>query len=247
MKASQTFLPHTTKTSIALNNKFNYTQLFFLYNFIMEKYFDSLKQIDITQGFSPEKIFITSDLHLFHKNIIKYVNRPFDFSPEGCSKMNETLLKNFDELPEDCLIWNLGDVILNRNVLQEKTSAVIWRMKQNRKMNLILGNHDKQCKKDKAETFIDYFTKSGFDMVFNKPIIFNNKYIFSHEPVFIPQGSNFINIHGHTHNRFVTEDFFLSKYNKSFPKMKVNPKNYINVCMDANNFEILRLNELINF
>ena len=86
----------------------------------MKKYFDSLKQIDITQGFSPEKIFITSALHLFHKHIIKYVNRPFDFSPEGCSKMNETLLKNFDELPEDCLIWNLGDVILNRNVLQEK-------------------------------------------------------------------------------------------------------------------------------
>ena len=55
MKASQTFLPHKIKTSIALNNKFTYTQLFFLYNFIMEKYFGSLKQIDITQGFSPEK------------------------------------------------------------------------------------------------------------------------------------------------------------------------------------------------
>jgi hypothetical protein len=101
--------------------------------------------------------------------------------------------------------------------------------------------------KRKTETFIDYFTKSGFDMVFNRPIIFNNKYIFSHEPVFIPQGSNFINIHGHTHNRFVTENFFLSEYNKSFPKKKVNPKNYINVCMDANNFEILKLNELIDF
>jgi len=114
----------------------------------MEKYYNSLNQIDITQGFSPEKIYITSDLHLFHKNIIKYVNRPFDFSSEGCSKMNEFLLKKFDKLPEDCVIWNLGDVILNRSILQERTSAVIWRMKQNRKINLILGNHDKQCKKE---------------------------------------------------------------------------------------------------
>lgn len=215
--------------------------------FTMEKYFESLAQIDITQGFSPEKIYITSDLHLFHKNIIKYVNRPFDFSSEGCSKMNEFLLKKFDELPENCLIWILGDVILNRSILQERTSAVIWRMKQNRKINLILGNHDKQCKKEKDETYIEYFTKLGFDMVFNKPIIFNNKYIFSHEPVFIPENRDFINLHGHTHNRFVTADFFLSEYNKTFPKKKVNPKKYINVCMDAHNFEILKLSELIEF
>ena len=145
--------------------------------FTMEKYFESLAQIDITQGFSPEKIYITSDLHLFHKNIIKYVNRPFDFSLDGCSKMNEFLLKKFDELPENCVIWILGDVILNRSILQERTSAVIWRMKQNRNINLILGNHDKQCKKEKDETYIEYFSKSGFDMVFNKPIIFDNKLV----------------------------------------------------------------------
>lgn len=101
--------------------------------FTMEKYFESLAQIDITQGFSPEKIYITSDLHLFHKNIIKYLNRPFDFSLDGCSKMNEFLLKKFDKLPENCAIWILGDVILNRSILQERTCAVIWRMKQNRK------------------------------------------------------------------------------------------------------------------
>lgn len=76
--------------------------------FTMEKYFESLAQIDITQEFSPEKIYITNDLHLFHKNIIKYVNRPFDFSLDGCSKMNEFLLKKFDELPENCIIWNLA-------------------------------------------------------------------------------------------------------------------------------------------
>lgn len=116
--------------------------------FTMEKDFESLAQIDITQGFSPKKIYVTSDLHLFHKNIIKYVNRPFDFSSEGCSKMNEFLLKKFDELPENCLIWILGDVILNRSILQERTCAVIWQMKQNRNINLILGNHDKQCKKE---------------------------------------------------------------------------------------------------
>ena len=32
---------------------------------------------DFLQGYSPDKVFITSDLHLYHTNIIKYCNRQF--------------------------------------------------------------------------------------------------------------------------------------------------------------------------
>ena len=212
----------------------------------MMKIINSLKHIDITENLDLEKIFITSDLHLFHQNIIDYVNRPFEFSPAGCSQMNEFILQKFDKLTEDCLIWNLGDVLLNRKVPKDKVSYIILRMKQNRRMNLILGNHDKQNGKEKNQTYIEHFTNLGFDMVFNMPIIFNDKYILSHEPVFIEKGSGYINLHGHTHDRFVKEDFFLSEYNKKFPKKKVDPENYINVCMDANNFEILKLKDLID-
>ena len=98
----------------------------------------------------------------------------------------------------------------------------------------------------KNQTYIEHFTNLGFDKVFNAPIIFNDKYILSHEPVFIPENRDFINIHGHTHHRFVKEDFFLSEYNKSFPKKKVNPKAYINVCMDANDLKIHCLRDLID-
>ena len=111
--------------------------LLFGEKFIM-KFINSLKHIDITQNFDLEKIFITSDLHLFHQNIIDYVNRPFEFSPAGCSQMNEFIFQKFDKLPEDCLIWNLGDVLLNRKVPKDKVSYIILRMKQNRRMNLIL-------------------------------------------------------------------------------------------------------------
>ena len=45
----------------------------------MMKFINSLKHIDITENLDLEKIFITSDLHLFHQNIIDYVNRPFEF------------------------------------------------------------------------------------------------------------------------------------------------------------------------
>ena len=83
--------------------------------------------------------------------------------------------------------------------------------------------------------------------MYNRPIIFDDKYILSHEPVFIEKGSGYINLHGHTHDRFVQEDFFLSEYNKKYPKKKVDPENYINVCMDANNFQILKLKDLIEY
>ena len=212
----------------------------------MKGYFNSLKQIDILQGYEPENVFILSDLHLFHTNVIKYVERPFEFSALGCKKMNEYLLAQFEKLPENCLIWNLGDVLLNRHISEGEIMSTIWRTKKNRKLNLILGNHDFQCEKGDHDTFIDYFTSLGFDEVYIRPIIFENKYILSHEPIFIPEDRDFINLHGHTHNRLVNEDFFLSEYNKSFPQKKVNPKSYINVCVDANDLKIHCLRDLID-
>ena len=98
-------------------------------------------------GYTPEQTYITSDLHLYHTNIIKYCNRPFEYSSKGCAEMNEFILKKFDELPEDCLIWNFGDVYLNLHLEESKIMNDIMRMKKNRKMNLILGNHDFRAKK----------------------------------------------------------------------------------------------------
>ena len=82
-----------------------------------------LTEEEFTLGYPPEKIFITSDLHLFHTNIIKYCVRPFDYSPKGCAEMTEFLLKKFDALPDDCLIWNFGDVYLNAVKNHERRDA----------------------------------------------------------------------------------------------------------------------------
>jgi len=104
----------------------------------MNNYFRSLQQVDIFQGYAPENVFILSDLHLFHTNVIKYTERPFEFSALGCKKMNEYLLSQFENLPENCLVWNLGDVLLNRHVSEGEAMSTIWRTKKNRKLNLIL-------------------------------------------------------------------------------------------------------------
>lgn len=207
---------------------------------------EMIKQItkeEFFLGYPPEKVYVTSDLHLFHTNIIQYCNRPFEFSSKGCSEMNEFILKKFDELPEDCLIWNLGDVYLSLRLEESKIMNDVMRMKKNRKMCLILGNHDFRVKKKPFSNYVNFFKHLGFDKVYNAPLQFEN-FIFSHEPVYIEKGSNLINIHGHTHNVMVPEDYFLGEYNDMYPKAKIEPKNYRNACMDANAFQLLKWNEI---
>ena len=78
--------------------------------------------------------WFTADLHLGHKNIIKYSNRPF----ESVEHMDATILGNLNALvaPTDTL-WILGDFCMNKT----KTQAYRELINCNG-VKLILGNHD---------------------------------------------------------------------------------------------------------
>ena len=154
--------------------------------------------------------FITSDLHFGHENIIKYCNRKF----ETVKEMDEKILQQFDELPDDCTIINLGDFVLNSTYSFDKLKYFVQRMKHvnherraNRKLIMVLGNHDKDSPKYYKLSSYYMYKDLGFDKVYEFPIIVD-KYIFSHEPIYLNDKSNFINIHGHVHNIDVDKDYF---------------------------------------
>ena len=144
-------------------------------------------------------IYVTSDLHGFPLSGFLHLLSLAEFSGK-------------DELIV------LGDVI-DRNG-DGGIDLLRWMMVHSN-VRLILGNHDFMARKKPFPNYIEYFRFLGFDEVYKGPLQFGN-YILSHEPVFIEKESSLINIHGHTHEKKVCEDFFLSEYNKNYSKNSLN-------------------------
>ena len=126
-------------------------------------------------------IWITSDHHFNHENVIKYARRPF----KSVGEMNEVMVKNWNELVgKDDLVIHLGDFSLGskkeRRPLRERLNGTIV---------LILGSHDGSKWR---------IAKDGF-IVTEKPLYIGDL-IFTHKPMVNVPPTKW-NIHGHIHNR----------------------------------------------
>lgn len=137
-------------------------------------------------------IFLVSDTHFSHKNIVKMYQkgnvtrkeRPWDTIEE----MDEALVKNWNNVvgPKD-KVYHLGDVVINRSAL-----PILSRL--NGEKRLIKGNHDNF----RAEEYLKYFT----DIRGTHPL---DDFILSH----IPLHPTYVkerwigNIHGHLHGECV--------------------------------------------
>ena len=126
------------------------------------------------------KIFVTSDHHFNHKNIIQYENRPFN----NIDEMNKELIKKWNNVvSKNDIVYHLGDFCFSNtpsDFLKQLRGKVI----------LIMGNHDKKIKKN-----VNFWYDQGFYKVYDKPIITDNYVILSHEPITQITFST-INIHG---------------------------------------------------
>jgi len=99
-------------------------------------------------------IFVTSDQHFGHKNIIRFSNRPY----RDVNHMNEEMIKNWNAIISDNDdVYMLGDVSLTN---AEKTKDIIYRL--NGRLHLINGNHEKSVlsksyNRDRFEWIKDYY------------------------------------------------------------------------------------------
>lgn len=87
-----------------------------------------------------KKLILISDLHFFHKNIVKYTNRPQEFL-EDLDGHNNWLINQINSVvTEDDEVYHLGDFAFSKDI--EKIAGILMQLKGSWRM--ILGNHDNE-------------------------------------------------------------------------------------------------------
>lgn len=108
-------------------------------------------------------IYFTSDLHFWHKNVIRYCSRPFSTVEE----MNEIMIKNWnDTVKPDDIVYCLGDFSLAMRPVEAYTSRL------NGVKYLVPGNHDfchsyhkKSRNKENRDKWIEQYERHGWKVL----------------------------------------------------------------------------------
>lgn len=165
-----------------------------------------------------KKIYVISDHHFYHNNIIKYQRQNF----QSVIEMNEYIINKHNSFiqPDDIVLF-LGDFSFKKSELKN----LLTRM--NGYKYLLLGNHDN-------ESIINCYGDLGLEGIFTNPVKIKNKFL-SHYPLrdnevddinfklLIQefQNSNGINFHGHLHNN------------------NIESSSFVNVCCEVRNYKPL--------
>lgn len=180
------------------------------------------------------EVFATSDLHLFHHNIIKYCNRPFASAEE----MNEAIIRNWNSVvPVDGRVYVLGDFMLvrdYRNKVQQLRNVV---SQLNGEKILVIGNHDYYDNQDYLDAGFSY-VYDGFIGAYEHNVYF----IMSHYQMTTWEDSHKGSMHlfGHEHWRQQHEP-----KHSIFEEMHWSERKF-NVCVDANGFKPVNLKKIIS-
>lgn len=138
-----------------------------------------------------EKTFFIADTHFGHSALIDYENRPFSCAEE----MDEAIIRNWNNIVSDeDRIFVVGDFSAYG---REKTAEICRRL--NGRKYLIMGNHDTESEQ--------YYVSCGFENAVRYPMILDNFWILSHEPMYVNSNMPYANIFGHVHGNPIYTDF----------------------------------------
>lgn len=166
-------------------------------------------------------IFLSSDHHFYHGNIIKYCDRPFlnidHMNLEMIERWNATITNN------DIVLY-LGD--LSAGLGQNKIYFQDLIRSLNGKKILIRGNHDHQTN--------DWYIEAGFKNVFDALKLGNILLIHYTLETALEKGMNLTHlepfdfvVHGHTH------------------RLGPNLENHFNVAADRHNFTPIQYENVV--
>lgn len=165
-------------------------------------------------------IWITTDSHLNHDNIIKYENRPADYG--------QRIIDNWKAVvaPTDTVI-HLGDVIFKRRyelrgILEQLPGIKI----------LTVGNHDKRTGTN------GWFLRMGFNYVCHSHSYKN--ILFSHKPLDLAEypGMEY-NVHGHFHSLTKT----IEEIKNDYPFYS---EKHLRLSIELENYKLILLDNFLN-
>ena len=135
-----------------------------------------------TQPKQGQKIFIVSDTHFDHANIIDYCNRPFRRfnGSRDVESMNRTLVNNWNHtVSHNDIVYFLGDLAFGRGA----RPPGYWLKRLNGRKILIRGSHDQRIRRAKRVHVLNY---NG------------TRFLLVHDPNDVRNWNGWV-IHGHKH------------------------------------------------
>lgn len=144
------------------------------------------------------KTWFIADTHFCDNKIIDYENRPF----RNSSVMNRQLIENWNnKIDQSDRVFVLGDYMYFSAERSAREVDQLYEITKqlNGNKRLIMGNHDKHM--------LAFYKDAGFDWVSKWPIILNNFFILSHEPMYVNKNMPYANIFGHVHGNTTYKDY----------------------------------------
>lgn len=168
------------------------------------------------------KTFFIADTHFGHSKIIDYCNRPFN----DVSEMDNYIINTWNQfVKKDDIVYHLGDFALG-NI--DKVAE--YRSKLNGRIFLVMGNHDGYS--------VRKYYEAGFDKVYDKPIIYQDFFILSHQPLFITENMPYANIFGHVHNNPEYTNYTSNTFCVSCERINYKPILIDNIVDKMQNYEL---------
>lgn len=129
--------------------------------------------------------YFIADTHFGGENIRRYENRPF----ETAAEMDEKLIENWNNIvtAEDT-VYVLGD--FSDYAEAEKDAEILNRLSGTK--ILVMGNHD-------SHRTPQEWRELGFAECFSLPVIYQQYFMLSHEPLYINSNMPYANFYGHVH------------------------------------------------
>lgn len=165
-----------------------------------------------------QMIYFTSDQHFGHTNIIKYCNRPFEFSREGTLKCDEFIRDKYcSVVREDDIVFFLGDIALFKRADTERIKELISNLPGQK--ILLKGNHDHNKNHFyRSCGFLDvrHYLNFGDYFICHYPLTFEeeeiNQRVQELKHLYDINGCSVV-IHGHTHEKFIQDEEGIRRIN----------------------------------